>query len=298
MSHRLAVIVVLYASLLQAGPAGLVVKGVVKTWEEVARTALRASGRATSDEAVRAAARTLQRTSEEYGDDIASAAMRSGVEIAEQTARHGAAFSALIGRASRLSADGLREIALRSDDMLKWAGKYGDDVLRLNGKAPGMAARGIPLLEKSGAVDVAGAIGAIGKLPAEDIPRVIGALEKNPGVIRQFVGHLEAGGRHFVDRLFSLNGKQILAGTLGLAAIEAADNVTAPMRETGDNVRKDGEKVREIVDGMSSEDRRAWAEARAAANDERAKGLMPFLGTAALVVVGLLALLIVRRSRR
>lgn len=298
MSRRLAVVIVLCAGLLHAGPAGLVVKGVVKTWEEVARIALRASGRATSDEAVKSAALTLQRTSAEHGDDIASAAMRNGVEIAEQTARHGAAFSALIGRASRLSADGLREIALRADDMLKWAGKYGDDVLRLNGKAPGMAARGIPLLEKSGVADVAGAIGAIGKLPAEDIPRVIGALEKNTGVVRQFLGHLEAGGKHFVDRVFSLSGKQIMAGTLGIAAIEAADSVTAPMRATGDNVRKDGAKARAIVDGMSPEEQRDWADARAAANDERAKGLMPFLGTAVLVAVGLLALLIAMRSRR
>ena len=243
MKVTLLAVVAAMSIITFAGPTGLVVKGVLKTWDEIAKIALKVSGKSASDDAVKAAAKTLSTASGKYGDDVAEAAMHGGIEVAEQTVKHGGGFAKIIGDALKMSPTGLREIALHSDDVIKFVGKYGDDVLRIS-KAPGMIERGVPLLEECLGSNAGRSIKAIGGLSAEDIPRTIGAIEKNKSVARLFAAHVERFGTHFVDQVFKMNRGQIMAGTLGAAAIVAAVNVTTPYDPEGPKqVRKIAEDL-------------------------------------------------------
>lgn len=240
----------LMAFCICAGPVGLVVKGVTKTWDEVAKIALKASGKSASDDAVKAAAKTIEKASAKYGDDVAEVAMRGGVEAAEQSLKRGGKFVALLKQAGCYSDDAVKAVVLNADDAVKYTAKYGDDVLRLASKASGVYAKGIGLVERSGA-SAKKVIPALADLPAEQIPQVLGAVEKNPSVAKDFLAGVCKGGRYFVDKVFAMNGKQILAGTLGVAAIEAAVRTTAPLAATGELISSGSEETAERVVTLS-----------------------------------------------
>ena len=138
------------AALSYAGAAGLVIKGVSHSWDEIARMALKASGRELADDAVKSAAKTIEQAAEKYGDDV---------------------------------------------------------VVKLNAKVPGQVSRMVAAAEKSGVGGVEGAVRAVSNLPAEDVPRVLGAVEKNPSVACEFLEHVEKGGKYFVDKVFAVNAK-------------------------------------------------------------------------------------------
>ena len=200
MKKILVVVVsVALAGNLFAGAAGLVVKGALKTWDEAAKIALKVSGRTASDDAVKAAAKTLEATSEKYGDDIAQASMRGGMEVAEQVAKQGGGFANLVRTTVRFSDDALRTMALNGDKAVHICAMHGDEVVR-----------------------------AVAKLPVEDGTRLLGAIDRNPQVAKDLMEGVEKGGKTFLDRLFAVSGRQILAGTLGAAAITGAVRVTAP----------------------------------------------------------------------
>lgn len=219
MKYVLAFIAsVTLAGDLIAGGAGIVIKGALKTWDEVAKVALKVSGRTASDDAVKAAARTLETTVSEYGDDVARASMRGGMEIAEQVARHGGRFAHLVRVTAPFSDDALRTMALSGDKAVRICATHEDDVVK-----------------------------ALGKLPVEDGTRFLGVIDRNPQVAKELVEGVEKGGKTFLDRLFAMNGKQILAGTLGVAAITGAVRVTAPMAAEGDAVRQQTDTTVELV---------------------------------------------------
>ena len=184
---------------LFAGVAGLVVKGALKTWDEAAKVALRVSGKTVSDDAVKAAAKTLETTSAKYGDDVARASMRGGMEVAEQVAKQGGRFANIVRTTARFSDDALRTMALNGDKAARICAMHGDEVIR-----------------------------AVAKLPVEDGTRLLGVIDRNPQVAKELMEGVEKGGKTFLDRLFAINGRQILAGTLGAAAITGAVRVTAP----------------------------------------------------------------------
>ena len=71
------------AALAYAGAAGLVIKGVSHSWDEIAKMALKVSGRELTDDAVKSAAKTIEHATGKYGDDVAKASVRGGVEISE-----------------------------------------------------------------------------------------------------------------------------------------------------------------------------------------------------------------------
>ncbi len=240
------------AALAYAGAAGLVIKGVSHSWDEIAKMALKVSGRELTDDAVKSAAKTIEHAAGKYGDDVAKASVRGGVEVAEQTMKRGGRFFGVLQKAAQHSDESLRALALNADDIVKYSAKYGDDiVVRLNAKVPGQVSRMVAAAEKSGARGVKGAVRAVSDLPAEDIPRVLGAVEKNPSVAREFLEHVEKGGKYFVDKVFAVNAKQIIAGGLTAAMIAAAFRATAPLVATGDKIKEgppiDGDK---IADGM------------------------------------------------
>lgn len=251
MKKILAVVAsIALAGNLFAGAAGLVVKGALKTWDEAAKIALKVSGRTASDDAVKAAAKTLETTSEKYGDDVARASMRGGIEVAEQVAKHGGMFANVVRTTARFSDDALRTMALSGDKAVSICAKHGDGVVR-----------------------------AVAKLPVEDGTRLLGAIDRNPQVAKELMEGVEKGGKTFLDRLFEVNGMQILAGTLGAAAITGAVRVTAPAAAEGDAIRqqtetatglvKSGKPLTEhqekLVDNWTTataSGRRTWAECR------------------------------------
>ena len=240
------------AALSYAGAAGLVIKGVSHSWDEIAKMALKVSGRELTDDAVKSAAKTIETAAGKYGDDVATASVRGGVEVAEQTMKRGGRFFGVLQKAAQHSDESLRALALNADDIVKSSTKYGDDiVVKLNAKVPGQVSRMVAAAEKSGVSGVKGAVRAVSNLPAEDIPRVLGAVEKNPSVAREFLEHVEKGGTYFVDKVFAVNAKQIIAGGLTAAMIVSAFRATAPRVATGDKI-KDGPPIDGggIVEGM------------------------------------------------
>lgn len=258
--HLFFVAMASFAVCSEAGVGGVVVKGVLKTWDEMAAIALKASGRTASKEAISATSMTLKAATEKYGDDVAMAAMKGGAEIAEQTAKNGSRFLSVIKRAGNASPEALRALAQNADDAMKFTAKYGDDVLKLNSKSPGVFSRGVSVVEKSGVKNPASAIQVVANLPAEDIPRVIGALEKNPQVAQEFIAGIEKGGKTFVDKVFALNGKQILAGTLGAAAIVGTIRLTAPRAAEARAVDEQTKIATDVIKNSSEREKKEFAQ--------------------------------------
>ena len=236
----------LLACSVFAGGTGILVKGASKSWDEIARIALRASGKSMTDDAVKGAAKTIEKAMLEYGDDVAKASMRGGVEIAEQSLKRGGRFVSILKGAGSYSDDALRAIALNADDILKLSGQYGDDVVKWIGKteAPDALIHGLVRFEKTGIPLSGKTLETLAtKIPPDDINRVVGAIERNPKVGQQFLDGVTKGGKTFVDRIFEINAKQILAGTLGAAAITAAIRLTAPQAAEGEATRKTTETM-------------------------------------------------------
>lgn len=230
-----------------AGAGGLVAKGVSKTWDEIAKIALKVSGRAVTDDAVKASAKTLEEAASRYGDDVAKAAMRGGVEVAEQSMKHGGRFVRCLNTAATFSDDAVKAIARNSGDVVKYAEKYGDDAVVLACKAPGVFTHGITLIEKSG-VNVGQTLKAVAtQIPDEQIPQVFGAIQKNPTLAKEFLDGVSKGGKYFVDKILTVNGKQILAGTLGAGMITAAVRLTAPAAAEGVAIEKQTEVATELT---------------------------------------------------
>lgn len=254
------------------GGTGLIIKGVSHSWDDVAKMALKVSGRNASDDAVKAAARTIKNVAGKYGDDIAEASTRGGIEVAEQAAKRGGGrFLHLVKVAGNYSDDSLRFLALHADDVIKYSAKYGDDIVRLNAKVPGMVPRAVSVLEERGVTGVQSAMRAMADLPTEDIPRVVGTLEKNPSVAREFVEHLVKGGKYFVDKLFSVNAKQIMAGGLTASMIvmasgassatqDAAQRMTAPYEATANAISQQMDTATAIVSGLDDEAKKAYVD--------------------------------------
>ena len=250
--HLVCSATMVIAAFSYAGAGGLVIKGVSHSWDEIAKMALKVSGRELTDDAVKSAAKTIEHAAGKYGDDVAKASVRGGVEVAEQTMKRGGRFFGVLQKAAQHSDESLRALALNADDIVRYSAKYGDDVVvGLNAKVPGQVSRMVAAAEKSGITGVEESVRAVSKLPAEDIPRVLGAVEKNPSVAREFLEHVERDGKYFVDKVFAANAKQIMAGGLTVATIVAASRATAPFVATGEKIAEgppiDGGG---IVDGM------------------------------------------------
>ena len=275
MKKILAVVVsVALVGNLFAGAAGLVVKGALKTWDEVAKIALKVSGKTVSDDAVKAAAKTLETTSSKYGDDVARASMRGGIEVAEQVAKQGGRFANLVRTTARFSDDALRTMALNGDKAARICAEHGDGVVK-----------------------------AVAKLPVEDGTRLLGAIDRNPQVAKELMEGVEKGGKTFLDRLFAINGRQILAGTLGAAAITGAVRVTAPMAAEGDAVKKQTATAVKMLESGNSltEDQKklvkSWSETTARTRGIRAFGNVAVWMTLTVFIGISLLLYVIRKSR-
>lgn len=283
------------AAIAHAGVGGLLVNGAVRAWDDVAKVVLKAGGRAATDDAVQATAKTLEAAAARHGDEVAAAAMRGGVEVAEQALRHGDQFVAFLRASRACSDDAVRALALNADDAVGYAAKYGDGVVRLGVKASGVFTRGIGLVEKAGVKDVGATVGNLAeRLPAEQIPQVFGAVQRNPTVAREIFDGVAKGGRRFVDRLFAVNGKQILSGTLGAAAIVAAVRMTAPNAAEGKAIEAQTDTATALLAGGKelTDDQRAFVGGWAETTSKIREHSSLFFG-ATVLLLGLLAIIFV-----
>jgi hypothetical protein len=265
MKKFFTVVSIMYVCVAQAAGGGVVIKGVLRSWDEIARMALKVSGKELTDDAVKGAAKTLEYATKNYGDDVAEASLKGGIEVVEQTTKYGRPFVNVLKLANKYSDDAVRRLVINGADVVKYSAKYADEVVRLNTKVPGIVPRTIDVIENSGVDNVRSVINAVSNLPKEDITRVIGAVEKNKSVAREFLEHVEKGGKYFVDKIFKLNAKQIIAGGLTYSMIIAADKITDPLKAMGDTIRKNTEN--------------AWAEISKSSNKtEIARGVVTTSG--------------------
>jgi len=278
MTKQLMMMALVAVALVQAsfaGLAGLAVKGVMKTWDEVAKVALKTSGRTVSDDAVKAAAKTLEETSAKYGDDVARASMRGGIEVVEQVAKHGGRFAKVVKASTGLSDAALRELALHGETAVRVCATHGSERV----------------------------VQAMAKLPAEDGTRLLGAIERNPGVAKELLAGTEQGGKAFLDRLFAINGRQILAGTLGAAAIVGVVRKTAPDEAEADAIRSHTETAAELAKsgkGLSEVQQRLVDDWSGGTSDgRRTRAQTMFAGGLTLAFFAGVALLVfaIRKSR-
>lgn len=229
----LTLLVLASATALTAGPAGLVIKGALKGWDEVAELCLRISGRGTSKASVDAAAKTLERAAAQYGDDVAMAATKGGIEVAEQALRHGDDFVNLLRRSATISPAAIRLAATHSDELLRLSARYGDDVLRVGAKSQGQIGTLVQALERNGQ-PVQESLKMLNALNAEELPRVTGALGrvKGPNAARAFLAATKRGGGAFLDKL--LTPGTVMASGISVAAIVAAEKMASPASEALD----------------------------------------------------------------
>jgi hypothetical protein len=225
---------------VMASPSTVVIKGAMMAWDEVARVALQTAGKSCTDDAVKGAVKTLTTATEQHGDEIVEAAMRGGIEVAEASLVQGRPFVDLLRRNSRtLSPAALRQAALHAHEMVRLSAQYGDDVIRLNEKLPGQTARLLGAIERSG-VTKASAVQMANTLPAHELARVTRCLEvaKDAPTSRAFLEAVQRGGSKFIDKLFTLNARQIMAGGVTMSMVVVAEHLTAPQKVVGENAER------------------------------------------------------------
>ena len=226
-------------------PISPLLKLGLKTWDDAAKIALKVSGKSLTDDAVKATAKTLEKASTKYGDDVLKQSLHGGVEVSEQALRHGNRFV----KALRLCPTHIaaRNLALHSDDVLKLSAKYGDDIVRLNAKIPGQTSKVVDICKKSGFPVEEGLKLFDTGLREADLTRVIGALNrtKDTHIQNQFLKSLRVGGNKFVDKIFAQSGRQILArglssamiitaGGVAVATVKGAENLTTSATAAGE----------------------------------------------------------------
>ena len=232
--HRFFLI--LFAVALFAFPvrAGVTSKVLSETVEAAAKS----SGRVLSRSMKVGFGKTLAKFVAQYGDDILPIVRRGGLEVLEQGAKHGDDF----WRLCRAVPGASRSLALHADQLLPLARRIGPAVLKLEQKAPGLAVRAAAEFGDDG-------VRALAKIPAEDLPRLLGfAAKADSPATRKLLFDSYCASKapgQFLDRL---NWKHIMAVGLSASAITAAykvsDGVQTAAAELGE---KHPEIAREVV---------------------------------------------------
>ncbi len=203
-----------------AVPVAPIVKGASMVWDEVAKVALKVSGKNVTDDAVKATAQNLSKIAGTQGDDAARLAAKGGVEAVEKSLALGPRFTQLLQKAATISDDAIKLAVLHSDDVLKYSAKYGDDIIAINARAPGLSGR---LIKSLDGCPVQPSLKVMSKLSKEELPRAIGLLEKcKPAAKVPYLKAVEKEGSGFIDKLMKMSGKQIMATGVTASMVVAA----------------------------------------------------------------------------
>ncbi len=221
-----------------AGVGAGIVKTTVKTWDKIAKGVLKAGGRQTASTAGKAGTKAIGKA---VGTKTTSATIKVGAKTLYKEAGEEATTAAVKSMSKALG---------------KSAKEYGDDVvLRLATKAPQLAVQTFGFTKRT-ILRECGKAGmrTISNLPAEEIPRVVGVMKRNPSVAKVFLEYVAKGGKYFVDRIFALQGKQIMAGGLSTAAIVGVYGLTAPDRAEGEAINGRTVQIQKLLEDPNTSD--------------------------------------------
>ncbi len=144
-----------------AVPVAPIVKGATMVWDEVAKVALKISGKEITKNSVKDTAGKLSKIAGTQGDNAARLAAKGGVVAIEKSVTLGPKFTRLLMKSATISDDAIKSAARYSDDVLKYSAKYGDDVIVINAKAPGLSGRQIMAAGVSASMVIGATGGAI-----------------------------------------------------------------------------------------------------------------------------------------
>ncbi len=245
-----------------AVPVAPIVKGVATVWDEVAKVALKISGKEATKDSVKATAGNLSKIAKTQGDDASRLAAKGGVEAVEKSVALGLKFTRMLMKSAAISDDAIKYATRHSDDVLKYSAKYGDDVIIVNAKAPGLSGR---LIKSLDGCPVQPSLKAMAKLPKEELPRAIVLLEKCENAAKiPYLDAIQKDGAGFVDKLIKLDGRQIMAagvsasmiiGVTGgaIAGNKMANGAVAPSLATAKNVSQNNEWAERVLNDPNSQ---------------------------------------------
>ncbi len=245
------------------GSVGVAVKVIATQWDEVAKIALKVSGKNTTDDAIRVTSQNLSTIAGAQGDDIAKVVARGGVEAVEQTLSKGSHYTAILMKSAHLGDDAIRHTALYADDLAALIPKYGDDVVRLNARLPGQVNEIVTLLSKTGK-PVQPILAELATFPEASLPRAVGLLRRcdSPATQEKFVEGLQRGGAYFIESLYRGNARQIMAKGVTSAMVALAigggvgtvivadglnDSLSAVPTATAGAIERQAETAQELV---------------------------------------------------
>ena len=216
MKHfALFIIAVLCCNSAFAG----VISVAVKTIPDAVTVAARKSGKALSPAMRNAAELAVEKAVANYGDDVLKTVAHGGLETLDAGTKYGDDFWRLCHNATP---DAVRSLALHADDLMPIAKRVGPDFMTLEGKVPGLGSKIVQTFGDD-------AVKGLSKAPADDIAKLIGYAEKadNPQTVSLLYQTYRKDNGKFLRHL---NWKTIMAGGLSAAAITAAYNTSAGVK--------------------------------------------------------------------
>jgi len=188
---------------LQQEACASVVEPVAEVIEQLAKLAGRVPAKG--------AAEALEIAWRASGKAALEAAERGGLGLAEAAARHGDDVMKMAIRVPEAAP----VLAARAHEVLPLARKYGDDILRIEARAPGLAGDAVRVFPASGDLR------RLAALPERELGEVLSYTSHaaDPTAARTLLSAVEKQGGSFLAKL---NPKQILAGGLSTAMVIAA----------------------------------------------------------------------------
>lgn len=188
--------------------------GVVR---EAVESAARLSGRTLTPAAREAAELALRKEAAHAGEPVLELVRRGGLETLEQGARHGDDF----WKTALAHPGAIRSLALHGDQLLPLARRIGPEVLELEARFPGVAARTAQCFGDA-------AVKQLARAPGDDVVRLLGLADKadSPGTRQLLWACYRKSGDAAGAFLARFNWKQIMAGGLSAAAVTAAYKVS------------------------------------------------------------------------
>ena len=189
------------------------------------------------------AAETLERLAKKYGDDVLQVIDDTGLEFLEEIPKHG---DELVDLAIKASPQARKAFARNLDELLPIARRTGTEVLELEAKSPGMAAKLFQLFGDD-----------IGKsfaksLPPEDIPRLVKYAEKadTPATRALLAETYQKEGASLFQRI---PPKVVLAYGLTATMLYGTHRLTAPVVAAAEKIRDmDESGFKELAENVMS----------------------------------------------
>jgi hypothetical protein len=196
------------------------VKVGAKYLDEALEAAAKVSGKTLTPATRKLALTQLRNAAVKHGDEVILAARKGGLELMKVAGKYG---DDVWQFASRVPA-GARALAMRPKGLLPLTRRIGTEVLQVEAKAPGLAKHVVKNFGDDG-------VRYFGKhVPAGDATRLIGYAEKadSPATRQMLMDYYKKGGTHFLEKL---NWKHIMAVGLSAATITAAYQISDGIQE-------------------------------------------------------------------